>query len=184
LKIFERKGEKVDQHKYHNEENYDIILFGCDHIGRDLISSFKKMKKKFLVVDYDPEVVVGLAKKRMDCRYIDIGDYEALNELDFSKVKMIISTISDTETNLMLITKIRESNKKAITIVISEQIDEAIELYKVGATYVLMPQFLGGHHTSTMIERHGLNIDKFLKEKVAHISYLKKQRKNHKNYRK
>ncbi len=183
LKIFEKKGEKVDEHKYHKEEKYDIILFGCDHIGKDLIKSFKKMKKKFLVVDYDPEVVIDLAKKKIDCRYIDIGDYEALNELDFSKVKMIISTISDTETNLMLITKIRESNKKAITIVLSEQIDEAIELYKVGATYVLMPQFLGSHHTSTMIERHGLNMDKFLKEKVDHISYLKKQKKENRKKR-
>ncbi|MBD3354937.1 sodium:proton exchanger [Candidatus Woesearchaeota archaeon] len=184
LSIFERKGEKVDQHKYHKEKNYDIILFGYDHIGRDLISSFKKMKKNFLVVDYDPEVVVELAKKRIDCRYIDIGDYEALNELDFSDVKMVISTISNTETNLMLITKIRELNKKAIIIVLSEQIDESIELYKAGATYVLMPQFLGGHHTSTMIERHGLNIDKFLKEKVTHMSYLKKQERNHKTRRK
>ena len=44
------------------------------------------MKKKFLIVDYDPEIVIDLAKKGIDCRYIDIGDYEALNELDFSKL--------------------------------------------------------------------------------------------------
>ncbi|MBR9691506.1 sodium:proton exchanger [Candidatus Woesearchaeota archaeon] len=176
LKIFERKGEKVDEHKYHKENVYEIILFGCNHMGHDLIDSFKKMKKKFLVIDYDPEVVVGLAKKKIDCRYIDIGDYEALNELDFSKLKMAISTISNTDTNMMLINKIRESNKKSIIIVVSEQIDEAISLYKKGATYVLMPEFLGGSHTSAMIERHGLDVDKFLKEKVSHLTYLKNRK--------
>jgi hypothetical protein len=34
-----------------------------------------------------------------------------------------------------------------------------------------------------MIERHGLNIDSFLKEKVVHMSYLKKQKKNHRKKR-
>lgn len=90
---------------------------------------------------------------------------------------MAISTISDTETNLMLINKIRETNKKTIIIVVSEQIDEAIDLYKKGASYVLMPHFLGGRHTSAMIRKHGLDVNKFLKEKVSHLAYLKE--KNH-----
>ena len=66
--------------------------------------------------------------------------------------------------------------KKAIIIVISHQIDEAIELYDKGATYVLMPHFLGGHHASTLIEKNGLSINKFLKEKVVHIEHLKKRK--------
>ena len=172
LGLFERKGEKVDEHKYHGQGQYDIILFGYDHIGYDLLESFKKIKKKFLVVDYDPETIIGLAKEGVDCRYGDASDYELLNELGLSKAKMVISTMPDFDTNHLLIKKVRDSNKKAIIIVISHQIDEAIELYGEGATYVIMPHFLGGRLASTLIERYELDFSKFLKEKATHIEEL------------
>ncbi len=176
LGIFERKGKKVDEHRYHKDGIYDIILFGYNRIGYDLLESFKKIKKKFLIVDYNPETIMCLAKEGTDCRYGDASDSELLNELNLSKAKMVYSTIPDFETNLLLINKIRESNKKAIIIVVSHQIDEAIELYDKGASYVIMPHFLGGHHASTLIEKYGLNLSKFLKAKVAHIEHLRKRK--------
>ncbi len=176
LGIFERKGEKVDEHKYHKEEIYDIILFGYNRVAYDILESFKKIKKKFLVIDYNPETIIKLAKEGFDCKYGDADDSELLNKLNFSKIKMVVSTIHNLDTDLLLIDKIRESNKKAIITVVSHQIDEAMKLYNAGATYVLMPHFLGGHHVSTMIEEHGLNLNKFLKEKVAHIEHLRKRK--------
>jgi Kef-type K+ transport system membrane component KefB/Trk K+ transport system NAD-binding subunit len=177
LKIFEKKGKKIDEHKYHKDENYDIFLFGYNRIGYDLLKSFKRNKSKFLVVDYDPETIINLAKEGVDCRYGDASDFELLNELNLSKAKMIYSTIPDFDTNIVLISKIKEVNKNAIIIVISHQIEEAIKLYDQGATYVIMPHFLGGHHASTLIEQHGFNVDKFLEEKFSHIRYLKERRK-------
>lgn len=176
LGIFERKGKKVDEHRYSSDGDYDIILFGYDRIGYDIMESLKKIKKKFLVIDYNPETIIKLAKEGFDCKYGDASDSELLNELNFSKIKMVVSTIHNPDTNLLLISKIMESNKKAIITVVSHQIDEAIELYNAGATYVLMPHFLGGHHVSTMIEEHGLKLNKFLEEKVAHIEHLKKRK--------
>ena len=176
LGIFERKGKKVDEHRYHKDGIYDIILFGYNRIGYDILESFKKIKKKFLVIDFDPETITKLAKEGFDCKYGDANDSELLNELNFSKTKMVVSTMHDLDTNLLLINKIRESNKKAIITVVSHQIDEAMKLYDAGATYVLMPHFLGGHHISTMIEGHGLNLNKFLKEKVTHIEHLRKRK--------
>ena len=177
LRIFERKGKKVDEHKYHDHETYDIILFGYDRIGYDLLESLKKIKKKFLVVDYNPETIIALAKEGVNCRYGDASDSDLLNELNLSKVKMIISTIWDFDTNILLINKIRESNKEALTIVVSHQTDEAMELYDKGATYVIMPHFLGGHHASTLIEKYELDPNKFLKEKVAHIEHLRNRKR-------
>jgi len=172
LKIFERKGHKIDEHKYHESEDYKIILFGYNRIGYDLLKSFKKTKKKFLVVDYDPETIINLAKEGVNCRYGDVSDFELLNELNLKGVKMIYSTIPDFDTNVVLINKIREVNNKVIIIVVSHQIDEAMKLYNQGATYVIMPHFLGGHHASTLIEKYGFNINSFLKQKISHMEYL------------
>ncbi|MFH1276216.1 MAG: cation:proton antiporter [Candidatus Woesearchaeota archaeon] len=176
LSIFERKGKKVDQRQHSKDKNYDIILFGYNRIGYGLLDSFKKIKKKFLIIDYDPEIINNLAKEGFDCRYGDAKDIEFLNELNFSKIKMAVSTIPDLRTNLLIINKIKESNKKIIITVVSHQIDEAIKLYEAGAAYVLMPHFLGGYHASTMIEKHGLSYDKFIKEKIAHIEHLKNRK--------
>ncbi|MFH1126665.1 MAG: cation:proton antiporter [archaeon] len=173
LSLFERKGKKIDEHKYHADDHYDIILFGHDEIGFDITTSLRKIKKKFLVIDYDPGVIINLSKQGYDCKYGDVNDTEMLDDLNFSKVKMVISTIPAIDTNLLLISKIRESNKNVIIAVVSHQIDGALRLYDEGATYVIMPHFLGGRHASTLIEDNELSLDRFLEEKVAHIEHLK-----------
>ena len=181
LSIFERKGKKVDEHKYHGEDVYDSILFGYNHIGYGLLESLKKIKNKILVVDYNPETVMGLAKEGVDCRYGDADDSELLNELNLSKVKRVISTIKSFDTNLLLINKVRAVNKDAIIIVVSHQTDEAMELYERGASYVIMPHFLGGQHASMLIENYELDVNKFLAEKIAHIEDLNKKDRGHRH---
>jgi len=176
LSVFERKGKKVDEHRYNKRNRYDIILFGYNRIGFDILHSLKKIKKKFLIIDYDPNVIINLSKEGYDCKYGDANDVEMLDEINFKKVKMVISTIPDIDTNLLLINKIKESNPKMIISVVSHQIDEAVKLYEEGATYVVMPHFLGGRHISTMIEKNKLDMNKFIKEKVTHIEHLKKRR--------
>ncbi len=175
LIVFERKGKKVDQSQKQKNEIYDIILFGYDRIGYDVLETFKSLNEKYLVVDYNPETIQRLSKKGIDCKYGDAGDIELLNELELDKVKMVVSTIPKLETNLLLISKIREVNKDAIITVVSYNIDETMELYNAGATYVLMPHLLGGYHVSFMIKKHGLDLAKFLEEKESHIKSLTKR---------
>ncbi len=182
LSIFEKKGKNVDEHKYHEDDDHDIILFGYNRIGLDILESLKKIKKKFLIIDYDPEVISRLSKQGFDCRYGDANDSELLDELNLSRAKMVISTIPLFDTNLLIINKLKEINKKAIIAVVSHHIEEAERLYKEGATYVIMPHFLGGQHFSTMLERNKLKMDKFLKEKIAHIEHIEhRKRAGHKH---
>jgi Kef-type K+ transport system membrane component KefB/Trk K+ transport system NAD-binding subunit len=179
LSIFERRGEKVDEHRYHEHDNHEIVLFGYNRTGFNILESLKKIKKKFLIVDYDPETIVKLSKEGYDCRYGDANDAELLEELDFTKAKMVISTVPSTDANLLIIRKVHEKNPKAIIAVVSYQIDDAVRLYDAGATYVIMPHFLGGKHFSTMIENNDtLEVEHFLEEKIAHLEHIKEQHRN------
>lgn len=173
LSIFERKGKKVDEHKYHRDDDHEIILFGYNRIGFDILHTLTKIKKKFLIIDYDPEVIRKLSKEGYDCRYGDANDSELLNDLNFHKAKMIISTIPYIDTNMLILSKVKETNANAIIAVVSHQMDDAIRLYDEGATYVIMPHFLGGRHFSTMIEENQLDLSCFLEEKIAHIEHIK-----------
>jgi len=173
LSIFERKKIKENGQEV---KDYDIVLFGYNRIGYDLLKSFKKIKKKVLVVDYNPETILELSKKGVECRYGDIDDEEFLSELNLTKTKMIVSTVPEFETNILMINKIRQINKDAIIMVVSHNIKEANILYGAGATYVIMPHFLGGSHASMMINKHRLNLNKFLDEKKKHLKQLKVKR--------
>jgi Kef-type K+ transport system membrane component KefB/Trk K+ transport system NAD-binding subunit len=177
LKIFERKGKKKDEHKYNSHETYKAVLIGYNRVGFDVLESFKKMSGRCLVIDHNPETIIALAKKGFESKYGDINDPETFDEINLSKTKMVVSTIPSIDTNLILIRKVHEVNAKSMIIVISHQIDDAMRLYEAGATYVIMPHFLGGKHIATMIENHKLNVRKFLKEKAEHLDHLAERKK-------
>lgn len=128
-------------------------------------------------MDYNPETIADLSKEKIECLYGDADDEEFLTGLNLAKSKMIVSTIPEFETNMLLVCKTRQINKNAIVIVLSHNIEEANELYNHGATYVIMPHFLGGSHASMMIDEYKLDVNKFLKERKKHIEYLKTRKK-------
>lgn len=164
LEIFERKGRKIDESKYHSEQQYDVILFGYNRIGYSLKETFGKMKKSILIVDNNPEVIQKLVRAGVSCRYGDAANIELLNELPLSESKLVLSTIPDLETNILLLKETKRMNKDAIFMAVSHQIDDAIKLYDSGADFVIMPHFLGGAYTAQMIEKSNFDKKKFLEE--------------------
>jgi Kef-type K+ transport system membrane component KefB len=177
ISIFERKTIEKKEGKYYNSENYDIILFGHNRIGYSLIKEFKDIKSKFMIVDYNPEIILDLVSKGIECEYGDAEDIELLSRLPLSKTKMIISTIPDLQTNLLLINKIKQQNKEAIIMIVSHHIDEALELYENGASYVIFPHFIGGEFTADMIDKFKFNKEKYKEERTKNIKQLKDRKK-------
>ncbi|MCC7570438.1 cation:proton antiporter [Candidatus Micrarchaeota archaeon] len=178
LSFFERKGKKIDEYKYQTDGKYGIILFGYNRIGFDVFKTLKKIDKNILVVDYDPETIIKLSNKGIECRYGDANDSELLDELEIGNAKMIISTIPDVETNLLISKKIKSQKKKPIFLPVSTQIEDVFELYDEGVTYVIMPHFLGGTKVASMIEKYKFKKVKFKKEKEKHIAHLKKRKED------
>jgi Kef-type K+ transport system membrane component KefB len=155
----------------------DVILAGYHRLGYNIFNTLRDMKKSFLVVDYNPEVVKSLVSKKIPCMYGDIGDLEILNRLDLKDVKMFISTVPDRQDNMLLIKKTKEANPDAVVIVTSTNVETALDLYDAGADYVILPHFLGGERVSILLEESGKDIKKLLEYKIGHIKELKKRRK-------
>lgn len=176
LSIFEKK-KTIDKNEKTNKQKHEVILFGYNRIGFDLAESFVKMKKKFLVIDNNPDTVKEVKKQGTDSVYGDADNREFLKELDFSKTKMIVSTIPDQGTNTVLIKALKEINTGAIVIVVANQIETALELYDVGADYVIMPHLLGGRHTSSLIKELGFEKKAFLQEKLNHLRHIERRKK-------
>ena len=173
LSIFEKKGIKEKSNK--EKKEYDYVLLGYNRTGFSLLKSLIKLNKTFVVIDYDPAVIDRLKKKKIPFIYGDASDVEMLDEINIEKAKLIISTIPETDSTILLINKIKNKNKDTIIIVTARQINEAIEFYKLGADYVILPHFLGGKNTAELIERAKTNKKIYEEEKIKQIKELKER---------
>lgn len=169
LTFFERRKVRK-QRKV--KSSYQAILFGYNRIGFSILKSLKKMKKSYLVVDFNPDTIATLQKFRIPALYGDTYDPELLEELPLDKVELVVSTIPDFETNFLLIETVRLANPKAIVIARAHTIQDALDLYKKGASYVLTPHFLGGEFIANMIKKDKISTENYKKEKEKHIENL------------
>jgi Kef-type K+ transport system membrane component KefB/Trk K+ transport system NAD-binding subunit len=177
--IFEKKNIKE---KVRIKKQYDAILFGHNRIGFGILNALKRTKKSYLVVDFNPDTIADLTKLKVPALYGDIDDVELLEELPLNKLKLAVSTIPDFEINSLLINTIKKVNPDAVLIVRAHKIEEALELYKKGASYVLTPHFLGGEYVSKMIREIKVNQDAYKEEREKHKKMLQKMfRKGHKH---
>ncbi len=168
LKRFEKKIGRHDSLKSVNA-NGEIIVFWCHRMGWDLLKYVNKIKQDLLVIDYNPMTIKTLQDDKYNAIYGDLQDPEFLDELDMSNTKMIISTVPDFEANVLLIKTIKQhKHLDPIIITTSHQISETLELYELGSTYVVTPYFLWGHYISKLIQEHGVQKEKFIKEAEHH----------------
>lgn len=170
LGIFQQKKIKK-QAKI--SSRYDTILFGYNRIGFSILNSLKKMRRKYLVVDYNPDTISSLKKFNIPALYGDVYDLELLDDLPLSKLNLAISTIPEVDTNLLLIEAIREVNKDCVIILRAHSIDDALKLYDAGGNYVLTPHFLGGEYVARMIKHSKTGDEDYLDERKKHIKMLK-----------
>jgi len=168
--VLERKKPKIEKDVV---KEYSAILFGYNRIGFGILNSFKKIKKKYLVVDFNPDTVEDLKKLRIPALYGDVSDSEFLREIPLEKLQLAVSTIPDFETSLVLIQTVKLANPDAVVVVRAHQIKEALKLYKKGADYVLTPHFLGGEYVSKMVSKLKTKPFGYKQEKRKHIKLLK-----------
>lgn len=152
--------------------SYPLVLFGYHHGGHEFIRAFQKLHKRFLVIDYDPEVIDLLDNEKMDYLYGDATDIELLKEANIEKSKLIVSTITDHKTNMFILDLMDKVNPDAAVICHADNIKQATELYEAGATYVMIPHHIGSERVSAFIVRTGLDKNEFKKYRQKHMAFL------------
>jgi hypothetical protein len=99
-------------------------------------------------------------------------DPEMAEELQLEDAKLIISTISDYNTNEYLAHWLNGNNPKVVFICSAESADDAADLYESGAAYVMMPHFIGSEKIGSFLQRSGLSKLEFKKFREKHLQHL------------
>lgn len=165
--------EKEVMHKESaNRSSYQLVLFGYHHGGHEFIKAFKSIGKRYLVVDYDPNVIDTLEHQDVPYLYGDATDLELMDEIGMHNVKLVVSTLSDFEVSKQLVQNVSNINPSAVVICHADNKAQALELYELGAEYVMIPHYLGSQEISTFIKKSGLKKSEFKDYRNKHMAYL------------
>ncbi|MFH1505793.1 MAG: cation:proton antiporter [archaeon] len=184
LMIFEKLSKKNKELSFVKDDVvHHTVMIGYDRLGYSILKTLERLKKDYVVVDFNPDVVKRLLSRRIPCIYGDIENPELLEKLNLEKVELVISTVPVLNANQLLIKKIKEVNAEATVIVTSTEISDALQLYDLGADYVIIPHYLGGQHISIMLEDISTNIDSLINAKISHIRELKLRKELHPHHK-
>lgn len=170
LRLFEKEVVYKERRR-HNE--YSILLFGYHHGGHEFIRTFKEIGKRFLVIDYDPAVIEVLEQQQVPYMYGDATDNELLEEIGVESTKLVISTFSDFEVSQQLVKNLVRINPGVVIICHANNHDEALKLYDLGSTYVMIPHHIGSEKISSFIKKSGLKKTEFNHFRDKHLAYLR-----------
>jgi len=145
LKIFERKT-LVEQLTLGEQEFSDhVVLVGAGRLGANILRGLREKGFTVVVVDFDPKVVKRLQEENISVIYGDVSDPE-ISERAFGKnPKMIISTVFDHEDSEVILREVKNLPQKPPVITTAAERETALELYREGATYVIIPRLLSSH---------------------------------------
>lgn len=166
LSVFERSNIKERKQRH---ALYPIILFGYHKGGHEFLRVFRQMKQRYLVVDYDPEIIEHLEEQGIRHAYGDATDEDFLDDISAGKAQLVVSMMTDSGANRSLLRYISRFEPRSTFICHANNYDEAAELYRHGASYVILPHFLGSEHISSFIRQHGFNPSAFDNYRRKHI---------------
>jgi len=168
LQVFKAKYGSTEKLK-----EADVLLMGCGKLGYDFLENYKYLKSKFLVVDYDFDVLKVLDKLKIHNLYGDLSDVEFFESLPYLNAKLIYLSIGDRELIIEILKRLKSRKYAGVKVVVSYSYEDTLEFYRLGADYVVMPEFVTGRFVSDLTLNLGMDPKKYLREKASHLESLK-----------
>lgn len=156
LSIFERSKTSEEHIGDLDGIKNHVVLIGVNRMGTSVLDALLEHKQSVLAVDFNPDVIKSLKEKKIKNLFGDIADLEIQERANLRSAKLIISTVSDIDDNMVLISEIKKIKNGPKIVVIANDNREEKELYKAGANYVIQPYVLGGKHLAHLIKTYSL----------------------------
>jgi len=175
LSFFLQKLELMTP-KRNNSSNSSLkpraVLFGFDRVGERFVQAFTKHTDQYLVVDFNPASIERLDELGYPHQFGDASDVEFLGDLPLDDTRLAVSTIPDLEDSLILVRSLKQRKPRMNLVVLAHNQTDALALYEAGASYVIMPHFLGAQHAAKLIQKFGFSNQLYTEERLKHQDEL------------
>lgn len=167
LQYFESK-EKNDI-EIDSIENHALVL-GYDTISKNSLDALKQHFGQVVVVDRNPDNVEELANSDHEYIYGDLNHGEIRKAAGLDKAKIVLSVIPDIEVNKEII---EHTDQKPTLFLKADSLDEAGELYEMGAHYVILRNVLTGERMSEYLKLYLEDRELFKKEVAEDMNNIR-----------
>ena len=150
-----------------------VVVFGGHRIGSRLIETLRKLHKKVVLVDHNPDIIKQY-KGKVITVYGDALEPEIREKVKMDKAALVVSTVPDFKTNLSLIKELNQKNPQAFIYVVAGDYSEALKLYDEGADFVILPHFLGAEQANILLENFDQALERLAKTREEHLAKLAK----------
>jgi voltage-gated potassium channel len=120
-----------------------VIVSGFGRMGEHVCREMKKMKLKFLIIEYDPERFALAEELEYNVILGDATSEDTLNKAKVDKARTFISLLASDADNIYTAMAVRELSPNIKIICRALDIANEKRLYKVGANRVILPYELG-----------------------------------------
>ena len=162
------KGRAISEKIFEGEKEFKnhVVLVGAGRLGGDILKSLKKEGKEVLVVDFDPSVVRKLIDDQVDVVFGDIADKEIIEKANIKEASLLLTTMHDSHGTKELLDILKEENIKVPIVTTASDVKEALDFYKNGVSYVIVPRLLSSQYISLMLAEE--NVEKLLSGKLRY----------------
>jgi Trk K+ transport system NAD-binding subunit len=136
---------RFERRSRHREEGVsapaqaDVIVFGLGRYGSGIVRHLLLRNRRVIGVDFDPEALARWKAEGLPVLYGDASDPELFGHLPLDRVKWVVGTAPDIETNRLLVRHLHERGFRGKIAVASRTADEGDTLRLDGADVLLRP---------------------------------------------
>lgn len=131
LERFKREGE--DDEGITARQNHAVVI-GHDEVTRDLLPLLREHFGEVVIIDRNPEDTEYLDSEEYDVIHGDFKHSELRSEAKLERAAFALSTSVELDVNKTLLDEVRD---EALVFVEAELIEDAFELYDLGADFVI-----------------------------------------------
>jgi Kef-type K+ transport system membrane component KefB len=151
------------------------ILYEFEHEGD--AQEARAFLEKILVIDYNPTVMRELRRRDIECIYGDIAHIDTLRHAGIEHADLVVSSITDDvlrgTSNLRLLRSVKNHAPKALVVLTTDHIPQALHFYEAGADFVFIPRLYSAAACARIL-RKGLD-DRFHEVRQQAIGHLSKR---------
>lgn len=136
--------------KMRSEKNH-VIVCGYGNLGKSVCEVLKQNKKKYLILDNDPQVIARLVDSGEAAFEGDALDADILKKVGVQKAKSVIGTLSSDADNIYLVMTASELNPDLLIAAEAKSENAVKRLHRIGAQIVVMPQVVGGKQLANAV---------------------------------
>jgi voltage-gated potassium channel len=155
------------------KERNHVLVCGYGRLGKYIVQTLKAEKKKYIIIDNDPDVCSKLLEEGESIIQGDALKVESLEKANVKDADALIASLGADADNIYLIMTAQDLNPKLLLASRADEESAVTRLHKIGAQIVVLPEVVGGKqlaHAVLQIE-HTQHLSTISKKKIERELY-------------